>query len=152
MGGDGFAMTIQICLASALAILPVAATAAPAPDRDCGLEPPEISALAPAVPDKPRASTIDDLPPSFLPRSATPLDGPVTGALSGKTVYVSAGHGFAWTGSAWRTQRGNTNSIVEDLVSTEAVAQYLVPYLHAMGAYVVTVREPDLRSDGVIVD
>jgi hypothetical protein len=78
--------------------------------------------------------------------------GPVQGALSGKTVYLSAGHGLTWTSNGWRTQRGNTNGIVEDLVSIEAVDQYLVPYLHAMGAYVVTVREPDLRAERVIVD
>jgi N-acetylmuramoyl-L-alanine amidase len=78
--------------------------------------------------------------------------GPVQGILSGKTIYLSAGHGFTWTDFGWRTQRGNTNGIVEDLVSIEAVNQFLIPYLHAMGAYVVTVREPDLGSEAVIVD
>ncbi len=142
-------MKHAIVCASLLAITPAAAAAPP--ERDCGLEPPEISALAPPVPTKPASSPVDAFAAPFVRRQSA-LVGPVTGALSGKTVYLSAGHGFAWTGSAWRTQRGNTNAIVEDLVSTEAVAQYLVPYLHAMGAYVVTVREPDLRTDGVIVD
>ena len=43
-------MIRSIGLASALAIVPIAATAAPTPAHDCGLEPPEISALAPDVP------------------------------------------------------------------------------------------------------
>lgn len=76
------------------------------------------------------------------------------GALSGKVVYVSAGHGFTWTSALgrWATQRGNTNEIVEDLVSAETVNHYLVPYLRNAGATVFTVREHDLNTDMVIVD
>ena len=62
-GWGNFAMTKAILLASALAILPAAAVAAPEPAHDCGLEPPEVAALAPAVPDKPGASSVDDLAP-----------------------------------------------------------------------------------------
>ena len=51
------------------------------------------------------------------------------GALTGKTVYLSPGHGFYWSpsfasGSAdntWRTQRPNTFNVVEDLISTETL-------------------------------
>jgi N-acetylmuramoyl-L-alanine amidase len=79
-----------------------------------------------------------------------------TGALSGKSVYLSAGHGFTWTNISgtffWRTQRGNTNEIVEDLVSTETVHQWLVPLLQNAGARVFTVRESDTNPDLVLVD
>lgn len=118
--------------------------------EDCGLEPPHVAAQAPKLPPRRGASPV---PPTgaFLRRGSTA--GPVEqGALVGKTVYLSAGHGFVWTGGAWQTQRGNTNGIVEDLVAVEAVDQYLVPYLHAMGAHVVTVREVDVRAERVIVD
>ncbi|MCA2977120.1 MAG: N-acetylmuramoyl-L-alanine amidase, partial [Myxococcaceae bacterium] len=78
------------------------------------------------------------------------------GALSGKSVYLSAGHGFTWTNIAgtffWRTQRGNTNEVVEDLVSTETVHQWLVPMLQNAGARVFTVRESDPNPDLVLVD
>ncbi len=76
------------------------------------------------------------------------------GALTGRVVYVSAGHGFTWNASlnAWRTQRGNTNDIVEDLVSTETVAQFLIPMLLNAGAVVFPVREPDLQTEMVVVD
>jgi hypothetical protein len=71
-------------------------------------------------------------------------------------VYVSAGHGFTWTpvgGSFfWRTQRGNTNDIVEDLVTTETVHQWLIPMLQNAGARVFSVRESDVNSDWALVD
>lgn len=60
---------------------------------------------------------------------------------------ISAGHGITWEDGAWRTQRPNTNGIVEDMVSIEAVDQMLIPYLQAMGAYVVPEREPDLQRE-----
>lgn len=118
--------------------------------EDCGLEPPSLAERAPAIPPRRGASPV---PPTgaFLRRGAVAAPGS-PGALAGKTIYLSAGHGFVWTDVGWRTQRGNNNGLVEDLLTIEAVDQYLIPYLHAMGAYVVTVREADLRSERVIVD
>ena len=85
-----------------------------------------------------------------------PVDAPgqTLGSLTGKTVYLSAGHGWTWRSAsdAWSTQRGNTWDIVEDLVSAEAVNQYLVNYLTNAGAMVFTVRERDLQPQMVIVD
>lgn len=76
------------------------------------------------------------------------------GALTGKTVYLSPGHGFTWTQNlaAWATQRGNTHNLVEDLLNAEAALHYLVPLLRNAGARVVTVRERDLNSAQVVVD
>lgn len=78
------------------------------------------------------------------------------GALSGKTIYLSAGHGWVWTDTvtpnAWLSQRPNTNGIVEDLVSTETISQWLIPMLMNAGARVITVRESDLNTQLVIVD
>lgn len=76
------------------------------------------------------------------------------GALSGKVVYVSAGHGFTWDPALgrWATQRGNTHDIVEDLVSAETINQLLTTYLENAGATVFTVRERDSNPHMVIVD
>src|SRR5204862_2311537 len=64
--------------------------------RDCGLEAPGIARRAPPVPRRAH---------ELAAAGATPLvRRHPGGALGGKTVYVSAGHGFAWTGTAWRTQ------------------------------------------------
>lgn len=128
--------------------------------------------LASFLPETPslrkEAMALDEgiLPPSVPPirgeeRGGQPPafgQGQPQGSLSGKTVYVSAGHGWEWTGSAWRTQRppyptgGYVGPIIEDHNNAEAVNQYLLQYLWNAGATVIPVRERDLNSAEVIVD
>jgi N-acetylmuramoyl-L-alanine amidase len=74
------------------------------------------------------------------------------GSLTGKTVYISAGHGWFWNGSAWRTQRPVYQGFIEDHNNAEAVAQYLIPYLENAGATVIPVRERDWSTARVIAD
>lgn len=126
--------------------------ASPPPEDDCGLLSPAHDNVGP-LPEKPRPWTggLTDRAPVTRVRSG-PLGPHHAGVLAGKTVYISQGHGFVWTDFGWRTQRGTHNDIVEDLVSAEAVDQFLIPYLHAMGAYVVPLREPDMNPDTLIVD
>jgi len=80
------------------------------------------------------------------------------GALSGRTVYVSAGHGWQWNGYAWRTQRPPypnppyVGPIIEDHNNAEAVNQYLLRYLWNAGATVIPVRERDMSASEAVVD
>ncbi len=84
------------------------------------------------------------------------------GALSGKTVFVSAGHGWYWysAGSYYNTQRPvypttpypPGQGIIEDFNNAEVVDQYLLPYLWNSGADAWTVRERDMNTDMLIVD
>jgi len=92
--------------------------------------------------------------PGRSPRYTTVGYGLGGGALAGKTVYLSAGHGWVWRSNlnGWRTQRPNTHNLVEDMISTETISHYLIRYLENMGAYVVTVREADFNSDLALVD
>jgi N-acetylmuramoyl-L-alanine amidase len=73
-------------------------------------------------------------------------------SLVGKTVYVSAGHGWLWNGNRWVTQRPPYENIIEDHNNAEAVDQYLIPYLENAGATVISVRERDWNTPRVIVD
>ncbi len=93
-------------------------------------------------------------PAEALAASAPTRGGRRPGFLSGKTVYVSAGHGWTWTPTLarWATQRGNTHGIVEDFVSVETINAYLVHYLEKAGATVFTVRERDFNTSMAIVD
>ncbi len=84
-----------------------------------------------------------------FPRSAQTGSG---GALAGKTVYLSAGHGWYYSGSAWTTQRGNTINLVEDLSNAEIVSYYLAPMLRNAGALVLTARETDRNPGSIVVD
>lgn len=128
---------------------------------DCGLEPP---GMPPPTPIEPKpwepVLTPDSAPLVRLERTVPRIGGSPSasvrgvGALAGKVIYLSPGHGFTWEAglSNWRTQRGNTNDIVEDLVSIETLSQYLMPMLLNAGARVVPVRELDLNTNLVIVD
>jgi MYXO-CTERM domain-containing protein len=110
---------------------------------------PALSQHVRPVSDKPgRARGLGAQPPMLRERQGVR----VTGTLTGKTVYVSAGHGWFYTGGAWRTQRGNTHDLVEDFITIEGVDEYLIPYLQQMGAYVVPIREADRNPNLVVVD
>ena len=77
----------------------------------------------------------------------------VPGALAGKTVFLSAGHGFYHHGSlGWITQRGNSNGLVEDFLNAELAHHWLVPYLENAGADVWTCRDRCFSDVEVIVD
>lgn len=91
--------------------------------------------------------------------------GQPAGALSGKTIYVSAGHGWEWDYDGrcgcvrWKTQRPAYPSessypgpIIEDHNNAEAVNQYLLQYLWNAGAMVWPTRERDMSPVEVIVD
>lgn len=76
------------------------------------------------------------------------------GALSGKTVWLSPGHGWIYYTSLsnYSTQRGNNNDMVEDFGSVEIINYYLLKYLWNAGANVFLVRERDMNPNEVIVD
>ncbi|TFG70925.1 MAG: hypothetical protein E4H27_05440, partial [Anaerolineales bacterium] len=74
------------------------------------------------------------------------------GSLAGKTVYISAGHGWHWTSVGWRTQRIVYQGFIEDHNNAEVVDQYLIPYLENAGAKVVPVRERDWNASRDIAD
>jgi N-acetylmuramoyl-L-alanine amidase len=78
-----------------------------------------------------------------------------TGALTGKTVWLSPGHGWfvnSNSGGSFITQRGTTFQLVEDFITAESVDYYLQHYLTNAGAKVWSVRERDLNPREVIVD
>jgi hypothetical protein len=104
------------------------------------------------------------LAPAYVGQPPAPGQGQPQGALSGKTVYVSAGHGWYWppdsgyTTVQWRTQRPPypnppyVGSIIEDHNNAEAVNQYLLHYLWNAGASIWPVREQDMNGAEVVVD
>jgi hypothetical protein len=131
---------------------------------DCGLEPPgavyvplggpkpyEVTPWSAAEPPWVRRELRDGGRAALAGLPQTRVRG---GALSGKIIYLSPGHGFYRSPALarWATQRGNTNEIVEDLVSAETLNQYLIPLLMGAGAMVVPLREPDLNGRMVIVN
>ena len=80
--------------------------------------------------------------------------GNIAGALSGKTLFVSSGHGWVYSTSAsgWVTQRGITQGMREDDSNAEIVSYFLIPYLQNAGGMVLSVRERDRQENMVIID
>ena len=91
--------------------------------------------------------------------------GQPAGALSGKSIYVSAGHGWEWDYDGrcgytrWKTQRpaypsqsSYAGPIIEDHNNAETVNQYLLQYLWNAGAMAWPTRERDLSPAEVVVD
>jgi hypothetical protein len=131
---------------------------------DCGLEPPG-AVYVPLPGPRPSEAALEAAAALPLVRrelrdgtraasSGLPQTRVRGGALSGKTVYLSPGHGFYRNSTLrrWATQRDNTNDVVEDLISAETLNQYLLPMLMSAGARVVPLREPDLNGRMVIVN
>ncbi|MEM9822290.1 MAG: N-acetylmuramoyl-L-alanine amidase [Bacteroidota bacterium] len=76
------------------------------------------------------------------------------GLLTGKTVWLSAGHGWQYhkRKKTFKTQRHNSHGLVEDFVTIETVNYHLLKYLYNAGANVWTVRERDMNTHEVIID
>ncbi|HEX8522656.1 MAG TPA: hypothetical protein VF669_10400 [Tepidisphaeraceae bacterium] len=74
-----------------------------------------------------------------------------TGQLTGKVVFTSGGHGYTYTGTAWTTQRGVTNGMVEDMGVQDQMSLY-ADYLLNAGATVVPMRPVGHQLSQVIVD
>lgn len=74
------------------------------------------------------------------------------GALAGKRIAVSPGHGYYWHSTlGWTTQRGIIDGLIEDIHTAEICNQYLIPFLQNLGADVVMCREHgEVAVDGLV--
>lgn len=127
--------------------------------EDEALDLPLLLRLAPPLPQRPweadRGAASAAVPGALRSHGAPGLGGAAgAGALAGKTVYLSPGHGWYWSTvlGRWASQRGNTHNIVEDFVNAEGALYYLEPLLRAAGAQVIGVRELDPNPAQRIVD
>lgn len=77
----------------------------------------------------------------------------VSGALSGKTIFVSPGHGYYYHSTlGWTTQRPTIGGLTEDIHTGEIAMRYLIPALENMGARVISARERGEISLELILD
>lgn len=74
------------------------------------------------------------------------------GALTGKFIYVNAGHGFTNYNGAWKTQRGNLYEMVEDHGNSDQVCYFFIEYLRNAGATVIPLRDVGPQTELYIVD
>ena len=96
-----------------------------------------------------------DPAPVPAPAPAQPeLDGPfVQGALTGRTIVVSPGHGWYFHPTlGWTTQRGTIDGLTEDFHTNEIAIHHLVPALENLGARVIVCRERGQAPTELVVD
>ena len=77
-----------------------------------------------------------------------------TGALSGRIVYIGAGHGWTarnTTNGTWYTQRPETNEMIEDMGNQDQM-QFYANYLWNAGATVVPLRPIGDQPNEVVLD
>lgn len=95
------------------------------------------------------------------PRAALPkkqVSGPVapsyqqvSGALAGRIVYTSAGHGWAWNGSGWSLGRPVLNQMNEDYGNLDQMSLFAY-YCFNAGATVVPFRPIGNQTNEVVMD
>lgn len=93
-----------------------------------------------------RRTVLRSYPPGSVSRP-TPSKG-----LTGKSIFVSSGHGWRVSGGQWSTQRPLLHNLVEDIHTAEIAAYYLNQYLWNAGARIYPVRERDINTNMIIVE
>jgi hypothetical protein len=86
-------------------------------------------------------------------RVITAAPGQPAGALSGRIVFTSGGHGWTFDNSAgkWFTQRGDSNEIVEDYGNLDQMNLFAA-YCFNAGATVVAFRPIAFQTNEVVLD
>ncbi|MBL4844408.1 MAG: N-acetylmuramoyl-L-alanine amidase, partial [Planctomycetes bacterium] len=74
------------------------------------------------------------------------------GALSGKNLVFSPGHGYQRLNGVWRWQRPFLNEIREDIHTNEIFIEVIQRYLAGAGLRVESCRERSFQTEEVVVD
>ncbi len=75
-----------------------------------------------------------------------------TGALAGREIVLSPGHGFYWHSTlGWTTQRGVIDGLIEDIHTHEIIHDHVLPYLEDSGAHVLLCRARSRTTEEHII-
>src|SRR5688572_31222873 len=98
------------------------------------------------------AALLSMLPDSEA-RVITAAPGQPSGALSGRIVFTSGGHGWTYDNSAdkWFTQRGDSNDVVEDYGNLDQMNLFAA-YCFNAGATVVAFRPIGYQPNEMVID
>jgi hypothetical protein len=102
-----------------------------------------------------RASSLSEMTATMVSSLAigptAPSPGQPGGALSGRIVYTSAGHGWTWSGSSWVLQRGVIGEMNEDYGNLDQMTLFAY-YCFNAGATVVPMRPVGHQTNEVVLD
>ncbi|MFO1513070.1 MAG: hypothetical protein U1F83_09195 [Verrucomicrobiota bacterium] len=124
---------------------------APADPQNCA--PPDPHArLAGQSPDfREAASPAPEVPATGLSGPIGPALGQPTGALSGRIVFTSGGHGWTADASNWSLQRGVLLQMNEDYGNVDQM-NFFATYCFNAGATVVPMRPIGNQTNEVVLD
>ena len=100
-----------------------------------------------------RFLTLETLEPRIALAAAglVPVGAQPSGALDGKIVYTSPGHGFTFRAGTWGTDRPDYSEIVEDF-GTQDQLQFYADYILRAGGTVAALRPIGHQSNEVVLD
>lgn len=136
-----------------LAVLPAEATQEDWPESGGRqfLSPPQDERAETTFVQPPTVSAAAATVPSLAIGPTAPSPGQPSGALSGRIVYTSAGHGWTWSGSSWVLQRGVIGEMNEDYGNLDQMTLFAY-YCFNAGATVVPMRPVGHQTNEVVLD
>jgi len=111
----------------------------------------EAAVPSPTLPAAPAPIPADGFTPGALGPIAPATGGQPSGALSGRIVFTSAGHGWTWSGSSWGLQRGVLGEMNEDYGNLDQMTLFAY-YCFNAGATVVPMRPVGHQTNEVVLD
>ncbi len=108
----------------------------------------------PDNPDLDKVATGVPPGPGALPKVSGPIapaGSQPAGALTGRIIFTSAGHGWAWNGSVWALGRPVLNSMNEDYGNVDQMTLFTY-YCFNAGATVVPMRPIGNQTNEVVLD
>lgn len=97
------------------------------------------------------ANTVRHPAPPEPRSSAWPAQSQPTGALTGRIIYTSGGHGYRATNTSWVTDRPTYQTISEDLGNQDQMTQFVYQAFNA-GATIVPMRPVGNQVNEVVID
>ncbi len=105
----------------------------------------------PALDSKPNPSAVWHFPAPKTFGPIAPAGTQPAGALSGRIIFTSAGHGWVWMGSGWGLGRPVLNSMNEDYGNLDQMTMFVF-YCFNAGATVVPMRPVGYQTNEVVLD
>jgi hypothetical protein len=88
---------------------------------------------------------------TLLAGPISPAPGQPNGALNGRIVFTSAGHGWTWNGSSWGLQRPVLLEMCEDFGNVDQMTLFAY-YCFNAGATVIPFRPIGNQTNEVVLD
>lgn len=139
---------------AALSVTAIAATAFPTSGPDPNPGPADTASTEATIAPRDIATpeNTQEYPPRREPRVPwQPAQSQPTGALTGRIIYVSAGHGYQILDGTWKTERPTYQFINEDLGNQDQLTQFVYQAFNA-GATIVPMRPVGNQTNEVVLD